>query len=173
MTAYTFKRSKSRLALVTFLAVATLLTVAAVVTTSCGSSSSTTSLSATTTVSTADTTSVPTTVEVGYVTVDVQTAYDALSADESAQLVDVREPAEWQETGVPVGATLIPLGELGQRAPTELAKDRPVYVICRSGNRSRVGAAALVDLGFTDVFNVDGGVTAWSAAGLPVEPYTP
>jgi len=128
---------------------------------------------ATTTTAGATTTTPPVTEEGGYVTVDVETAYEALVADETAQLVDVREPAEWAETGVPQGAYLIPLGELEQRAPSELEADRPVYVICRSGNRSRTGAAILVGLGFASVFNVDGGIKAWSSAGLPVEPYAP
>jgi rhodanese-related sulfurtransferase len=109
----------------------------------------------------------------GYETVDVQTAFEALSADEHAQLVDVREPEEWAETGVPQGAALIPLGDLESRAASDLAADRPVYVICRSGNRSRTGSDILVGLGFTEVYNVDGGVTAWLDAGLPSETYQP
>jgi len=109
----------------------------------------------------------------GWVTVDVQTASDALSADEGAQIVDVREPDEWAETGVPQGAVLIPLGDLESRAAAELTADKPVYVICRSGNRSQTGSDILVGQGFTDVYNVDGGINAWIAAGLPVEPYTP
>jgi rhodanese-related sulfurtransferase len=109
----------------------------------------------------------------GYVTVDVETAHAALAAHEDAQLVDVREPAEWAETGVPQGAVLIPLGELESRAADELTAGGPVYVICRSGNRSRTGSDILVGLGFADVYNVDGGVTAWVDAGLPVAPYQP
>jgi rhodanese-related sulfurtransferase len=109
----------------------------------------------------------------GYATVDVQTAYDAVSADESAQLLDVREPEEWAETGVPAGAVLIPLAEVASRAPSELDADSPVYVICRSGNRSRTASETLVQLGFGQVSNVDGGVTAWLDAGLPVEAYQP
>jgi rhodanese-related sulfurtransferase len=107
----------------------------------------------------------------GYTTVDVQTAGDALSGDPDAQIVDVREPEEWAETGVPQGAVLIPLGDLEARAASELVTERPVYVICRSGNRSQAGSDILVDLGFTEVYNVDGGVTAWLDAGLPVETY--
>jgi rhodanese-related sulfurtransferase len=107
----------------------------------------------------------------GYATVDVQTAHDALSTDPGAQLLDVREPAEWAETGVPEGAVLIPLGEVDQSAASELDPASPVYVICRSGNRSRTAAEALVRLGFSDVVNVDGGVNAWTAAGLPTEAY--
>jgi hypothetical protein len=53
----------------------------------------------------------------GYATVDVQTAYDALSANPAAQLVDVREPAEWAETGVPEGAVLIPSATWSRRPP--------------------------------------------------------
>jgi rhodanese-related sulfurtransferase len=108
-----------------------------------------------------------------YTTVDVQTAYEQLSSNEAAQLVDVREPAEWESTGVPQGSLLIPLGEIEQRAPAELAKERPVYVICRSGNRSRTASQTLVGLGYGEVYNVDGGVQAWVAAGLPMEPYEP
>jgi rhodanese-related sulfurtransferase len=111
--------------------------------------------------------------QAAYTTVDVQTAHEALDSGEGAQLLDVREPAEWSETGVVPDAVLIPLAEVESRAPEELAADRPVYVICRSGNRSRVASDTLVGLGFTQVFNVDGGITAWLSAGLPVESYRP
>jgi phage shock protein E len=114
-----------------------------------------------------------TTAPATYVTVDVQTAYEALSSDETAQIVDVREPDEWAETGVPPGAVLIPLAEIELRAPAELTTDGPVYVICRSGNRSRVASETLIRLGYTLVYNVDGGIKAWLEAGLPVETYTP
>lgn len=107
-----------------------------------------------------------------YETVDVQTAYDALSSSADAQIVDVREPVEWAETGIPEGAVLIPLGDLESGA-SELATDQPVYVICRTGNRSQTGSDILVGLGFSQVYNVDGGITAWLDAGLPVETYTP
>jgi phage shock protein E len=109
----------------------------------------------------------------GYTTVDVQTAHDALGTDGNAQLVDVREPSEWAETGVPEGAVLIPLGDLEAQAASQLSSDQPVYVICRSGNRSQTGSGILAGLGFTEVYNVDGGVNAWTAAGLPTEAFHP
>jgi rhodanese-related sulfurtransferase len=108
-----------------------------------------------------------------YETVDVQTAHDALSSNTDAQIVDVREPSEWAETGVPPGAVLIPLGEVESRAPAELTADGPVYVICRTGNRSQTASETLVGLGFGQVYNVDGGIVAWLEAGLPVEAYAP
>jgi phage shock protein E len=109
----------------------------------------------------------------GYTTVDVQTAHDALGTNSNAQLVDVREPSEWAETGVPEGAVLIPLGDLEAQAASQLSSDQPVYVICRSGNRSQTGSGILAGLGFTEVYNVDGGVNAWTAAGLPTEAFQP
>ncbi len=105
----------------------------------------------------------------GHTNVDVRTAYDKIKADKRAQLVDVREPSEWVATGVPRGAVLIPLGQVERRAPTELAPDRPVYVLCNSGNRSRRAADILVRLGFAEVYNVSGGIRAWLQAGLPVK----
>lgn len=112
-----------------------------------------------------ETTSAP----LSYATVSVNETFDRLSTvDDAAQIVDVREPSEWETTGVPVGAVLISLDDLEQNALTELTQDKPVYVICNSGNRSRVGAQILIDLGYAEVYNVDGGIQAWLAAGLPV-----
>lgn len=51
----------------------------------------------------------------------------------------------------------------------EVPKDRPVYVICRSGNRSAQASAQLVKAGYRQVFNVDGGMNAWTTAGYPVK----
>jgi rhodanese-related sulfurtransferase len=103
--------------------------------------------------------------------VDVRQAYENLSADKLAQVVDVREPNEWAETGVLPRALLIPLGQIELRA-AEIAKGRPVYTICRSGNRSMTAAKKLAKLGYTDVKSIDGGMRAWVAAGLPVKVYT-
>ena len=66
------------------------------------------------------------------------------------------------------GVTLIPLGELEARA-TELPDDVPIYVICRSGNRSLEASNLLLEAGKQDVRNVQGGILAWQQAGFPVE----
>lgn len=108
-----------------------------------------------------------------YETVSVQALDEALRAGSGAQLVDVREPSEWAQTGVIAEAKLVSLGDLEKRAPDELAKDKPVYVICRSGNRSRAGAETLLGLGYQEVYSVDGGIMAWIDAGLPVVAYQP
>jgi rhodanese-related sulfurtransferase len=108
-----------------------------------------------------------------YTTLTPQKAYDQLGKSTDAVIVDVRNPDEWMTTGIPVGAALIPLPEFEQRAPQELPKDKPIYVICNSGNRSRTASGILIKDGYKKVYNIDGGIQAWLRAGLPVEPYSP
>ena len=98
---------------------------------------------------------------------DVDPAEAAALRDGGAYVLDVREPAEWAQGHVP-GATLIPLGELAARTG-EVPRDRSIVVICRSGNRSAQGRDILLGAGFASVTSVRGGVTAWAAAGLPLE----
>jgi len=97
---------------------------------------------------------------------DVDPGRAAELVGQGAVLLDVREPFEWQAGHAPK-ARHIPLGQLAQRV-RELPADRPVVVVCRSGNRSARAAAALVrDHGRT-ASNLRGGMRAWAAAGLPV-----
>jgi rhodanese-related sulfurtransferase len=81
-------------------------------------------------------------------------------------LLDVREPDEWQ-AGHIAGAQHIPLGQLRERLG-ELPKGVPILAVCRHGNRSESAARGLRTLGYT-VENLEGGVTAWKQAGLPLE----
>lgn len=81
-------------------------------------------------------------------------------------LVDVREPVEHAETHIS-GAKLIPLGEIERRAG-EIDRRQPVVIMCRSGKRGGQAVAKLEAMGFTGVRNLDGGILAWQAAGLPV-----
>jgi len=85
--------------------------------------------------------------------------------DTGAILVDVREPAEWA-AGHAEGARHIPLAQLGQRQ-RELPAGRPVITVCRSGARSARAATLLAEQG-CDASNLEGGMRAWAAAGLPV-----
>lgn len=86
--------------------------------------------------------------------------------DGGAFLVDVRNPAEWEEVRVP-GTVLVPLPELPSRID-ELPSDGEILVICRSGARSRSACEHLLQHGRSAV-NVAGGTLAWVEAGRPVE----
>ena len=81
-------------------------------------------------------------------------------------LLDVREPDEWQ-AGHIAGSQHIPLGQLRGRL-AEVPKDRTILAVCRHGNRSDAATRGLRTLGYT-VENLEGGVTAWTQAGLPLQ----
>jgi rhodanese-related sulfurtransferase len=104
------------------------------------------------------------------------------SADYTAnlhgKLIDVREPAEWAETGIPKEAAAISISraDFVDAVTKEVGGDKtkPVAVICRSGNRSVKAAEALRAAGFTSVTNVGDGMmgregvgAGWLASKLP------
>lgn len=87
----------------------------------------------------------------------------------AVDLIDVRTPAEFTEIHAEI-ARLLPLEKVSAEAVAQLktaAGDAPVYVICKSGNRGRQACEKLRAAG-VHVVNVEGGTTAWAAAGLPV-----
>jgi len=86
---------------------------------------------------------------------------------EDVQLIDVREPEEW-EAGRITGAVLIPLGDLTQRAD-EIDRSRPTVFYCRSGSRSAMATDAFAAAGY-DAHNMSGGLLEWDSDGLPIEP---
>src|SRR5215467_4141250 len=83
------------------------------------------------------------------------------------QLVDCRERYEW-DAGRVERAIFIPLNTLMTGGGPQLDPSKPVAVICRSGNRSELASTMLQARGF-DAHNVEGGMEAWEAAGLPFE----
>ncbi len=88
---------------------------------------------------------------------------------EGAQLLDVRTKEEWDE-GHLKGAKLVTVTEEGflEKAKAVLDTKKPVVVYCRSGKRSAMATEQLRAAGFT-VDDMEGGITAWKAAGKPVE----
>ncbi|KRV47356.1 sulfurtransferase [Wenjunlia vitaminophila] len=92
-------------------------------------------------------------------------AVPAADVPQDAYVLDVREPDEWA-AGHAEGATHIPMSEVVGRIE-ELPRDTRVHVMCRVGGRSARVAQYLLGQG-RDVVNVDGGMTAWAAAGRPV-----
>ncbi len=84
---------------------------------------------------------------------------------EGAVVIDVRNPDEYERGHVP-GAILMPLGDVPDRIG-EVPTDRPVFVVCAMGGRSRKAAEFLAANG-VDATNVAGGTVAWIDAGHPV-----
>lgn len=87
---------------------------------------------------------------------------------EDALVLDVREANEWS-AGHIAGARHITLGQLGKRlSELDKFKEKPIIVICATGNRSGSACGQLKKGGFTKVFNLAGGVSAWRDANLPL-----
>lgn len=86
--------------------------------------------------------------------------------NDGALVLDVRTPAEWSG-GHLANSRNIPAAELDKRL-AELPAGKPVVVVCASGSRAGRAAAALRRAGRADVFCLDGGLSGWQQAGLPV-----
>jgi adenylyltransferase/sulfurtransferase len=90
------------------------------------------------------------------------------AAGEPIQLIDVREPHEW-EIGRIEGARLIPLHRL-QTSISHIDRSAPVAIYCKGGTRSALAARDLIDAGFRNVWSVSGGILRWSRevdSGVP------
>jgi molybdopterin/thiamine biosynthesis adenylyltransferase/rhodanese-related sulfurtransferase len=95
----------------------------------------------------------------GFVEITPRELGARLSRGEEVQLIDVREPFEWDIVRIP-GARLVPLATLPEVAET-LDRDREIVVYCKGGARSRAAASHLADAGFRRVVNLAGGVLRW------------
>jgi rhodanese-related sulfurtransferase len=85
----------------------------------------------------------------------------------SLRLMDVRTDAEVARGKIPQGESL-PLHLLPLRL-NEMDKNSTTIFYCQMGGRSAQAAAFAVANGFSDVYNLQGGITAWAQAGLPIE----
>lgn len=83
---------------------------------------------------------------------------ERLKSGEELNIVDVREPVEWEEGHIP-GAKHIPLGQLPQRLE-ELDPKQEWFIVCRSGGRSGLACELLSESGY-NVVNMTGGLLAW------------
>ena len=91
---------------------------------------------------------------------------------EGVVFLDVREPVEWEHHIE--GAVQVPRGLLEFAADPASPKHKPeldpagrVIVYCRSGIRAALACATLLDMGYANVANLEGGFAAWQEAGLP------
>ena len=92
--------------------------------------------------------------------VDAEQARRILAEEPDLQIVDVRQPGEYEQGHI-AGARLLPVGQLGDRL-TELDAGKPTLVYCAIGGRSRVAAQMLAGKGFDNILNLSGGFKAWN-----------
>jgi len=95
-------------------------------------------------------------------TITVEELKDMIDSGKDFELIDVREPNEYEIVSIP-GATLIPKDEiLSGRALAQLPQNKPIVLHCKSGARSAEALAAVQAAGFRDAVHVQGGVLAWA-----------
>lgn len=87
---------------------------------------------------------------------------------QNAVVLDVREDSEFYAGHIP-HSVHVPLGQLAKHAELEKYKSRPIIAICRSGMRSGHACRLLRKNGFEQVYNLEGGITAWQKANMPME----
>ncbi|SDE16872.1 Rhodanese-related sulfurtransferase [Mucilaginibacter pineti] len=92
--------------------------------------------------------------------ITVQELKEKIDKGEDFQLIDVREDFEYETSNL--GGQSIPLGGILIEAD-KIYKDKPVVIMCRSGKRSAAAIMQLEQKGFTNLYNLQGGILAWAA----------
>jgi len=94
--------------------------------------------------------------------IQANTFKEHLTNESSPQLIDVRTPQEFNRGFIKgaVNINMMSSGFLQKMSPYK--KDQPVYVYCRSGSRSLKAAQRLAKEGFTEIYNLEGGILAWN-----------
>jgi len=96
-----------------------------------------------------------------------QEAKSLIEARKDLVLVDVRSPQELYEGSIP-GSQLMPFTELAQGRMT-LPTGKPILLICAVGGRSYAVGQYFSGKGYGEIYNLNGGISAWKAAGLPLQ----
>jgi rhodanese-related sulfurtransferase len=90
----------------------------------------------------------------------------ALKIEKQPQLVDVRTPDEYNELHIEGAENIDWNGDDFDEEVSRLDKTQPVYVYCQSGRRSAKAAKHMRELGFTKVYELQGGILGWEQSGL-------
>lgn len=102
-------------------------------------------------------------------TINVHELKNKMEQNPDLCLIDVREQEEWQSVRIPK-AIHIPkdtiLSSIEAKIPD---KNCPIYLHCKGGVRSLYAAQCLMDLGYQEVYSVEGGIMEWAMSGYPVE----
>lgn len=101
-------------------------------------------------------------------TIDVNAFQKKFTETKDAQLLDVRTPGEYEE-GHLKGSKNIDWRGSFEKEITQLDKSKPVFVYCLGGGRSAAAAEKMMAMGFTTVYNMEGGFLKWTEANKPVD----
>ena len=99
-------------------------------------------------------------------TVDVKTYSEKLKSTEKPQLIDVRTPEEYAVDKINDAKNINWNGDNFVSEVEKLDKSKPIFVYCKVGGRSAQAAYKLSQLGFKEIYDLDGGIMKWNAAGM-------
>ncbi|WP_395633113.1 thioredoxin domain-containing protein [Flavobacterium sp.] len=100
-------------------------------------------------------------------TLDVKTYAEKLKNTEKPQLLDVRTPEEYSVEHLENADNVnVNSPDFAAKA-AQYDKSKPIFVYCKVGGRSAQAADKLVGMGFTEVYNLEGGIMKWTTAGMP------
>jgi rhodanese-related sulfurtransferase len=109
--------------------------------------------------------------------ITVEEARKMIETDDDLFVLDVRTPAEFDSSHIKE-ATLIPVSNtfgsnlssemLLESRMNEVPKNKKILIYCRTGHRSTVAGKILINAGYSQVYNMAGGINSWISAGYPV-----
>jgi thioredoxin len=99
-------------------------------------------------------------------TVDVKTFAEKLSATSNPQLLDVRTPEEFSDGHIDNAVNVDWNGNYFVAQAKRYDQSKPIFVYCKVGGRSSQAAAKLAELGFKEIYNLDGGYMKWDKSGI-------
>lgn len=102
----------------------------------------------------------------GHTLVDATEAQELVAADPEVVVLDIRTPEEVAAGAIPGARVFDFYSATFQTDIGQLDRDTAYLVYCRSGNRSAQATQLMKNLGFTDVYELEGGILAWANAGL-------
>ncbi|WP_130735007.1 rhodanese-like domain-containing protein [Flavobacterium sp. J27] len=97
------------------------------------------------------------------------TIFEEKMKEKEVQLVDVRTPEEFASGHLPNAVNINVNATDFETKVASLDKGKPVLVYCKSGGRSGRACGQLEEMGFTNIIDLDGGITDWKASGKPIE----
>lgn len=102
-------------------------------------------------------------------TIDVHELKNRMNNKPNLCLIDVREHHEWEEIRIP-NATHMPKDNISSLITQQIPdKQEEIYLHCKGGVRSLYAAQALIDMGYQEVYSIDGGIMEWASSGYQVE----
>ena len=107
--------------------------------------------------------------QTGVQTIDASSFSEKINETPKAQILDVRTPEEYAGGHIKNADNVNWLGDTFSVQMEKYDRTKPVYMYCRSGKRSLAAANKLTELGFTTIYDLEGGILKWEAAGFSSE----